>query len=146
MKRKLTQIQGNIKFMTIQESTGKKVQLTQDIYNYMTAEARIDRECVWVIHLNKKNEIIEKELVSMGTVDASIVHPREVFRKAIIAGSASIMIVHNHPSGDTTPSNADIEICLRLWEASKILSVPLLDFIIIGDGHYSFLNEHIGGF
>lgn len=132
--------------MTIQESTGKKVQLSQDIYDYMSPEAQIDRECVWVIHLNTKNEIIEKELVSMGTINASIIHPREVFRKAIIVGSTSIMIAHNHPSGSVEPSPEDVQISLQLREASKILNVPLLDFIIIGNGYYSFANEHIGGF
>lgn len=147
MQKELTQIQGKIKFTTIKEATGKKVQTSQDIYNYMIAESKIDRECCWVIHLNTKNHIIEKELVSMGTVNASLIHPREIFRKALIAGSTSIMIVHNHPSGVVDPSSEDVEISLRLMEASKIINVPILDFIIIGyNGHYSFLDRHIGGF
>lgn len=146
MQAKLTQIQGNIKFLMIKESTGKTISSSDDVYRTMIVESKIDRECCWVLHMNTKNQVIEKELISMGTVNASLVHPREVYRKAIINGSVSIMIVHNHPSGVTTPSPEDVEISERLMEASKIIDVPLLDFIIIGDGHYSFADEQVGGF
>lgn len=146
MQAKLSQIQGNIKFMLIKEATGKTVHFSADIFNFMAVEAKIDRECAWVIHLNGRNKIIEKELISMGTVNASLVQPREVFRKAIISGSASIIVVHNHPSGDVTPSEADLHISQQLKDASEILGVPIHDFIIIGNTHFSFADERVGGF
>ena len=147
MQAKLTQIQGNIKFMMIQESTGKTVKVAADIFNFMKAEAKIDRECAWVIHLNGRNQIIEKELISMGTVTASLVAPREVFRCALIQGSAAIIVVHNHPSGDPEPSLADIEVCNNLLKAAEIINVKLLDFMVIGFGGYtSFADKQAGGF
>ena len=83
----------------------------------------------------------------MGTVNASLVAPREVFRKAIIQGSASIVVVHNHPSGDPDPSIDDIEICTRLCEAAKIIDIKLLDFMVIGtSGYVSFMERNVGGF
>lgn len=146
MKAKLTQIQGNIKFMVIQESTGNTVHSAQDIRNYMELESKIDRECAWIIHLDGRNKIIEKELVSMGTVNAAFVQPREVYRKAIIKGSAAIIVVHNHPSGNVEPSKGDLHIAQQLKDASKILNIPLKDFIIIGNGFYSFMDNRLGDF
>lgn len=147
MQTNLTQIQGNIKFLMIKESTGKTVRIASDIHNYMRAEARIDRECCWVIHLNGRNQILEKELVSMGTVTSSLVAPREVFRRAIIQGSAAIIVVHNHPSGNSEPSLADIEVCINLLKAAEIINIKLLDFMVIGfDEYSSFADAQIGGF
>ena len=147
MQTELTQIQGNIKFLMIKESTGKTVQFAADIHNFMRAETRIDRECCWVIHLNGRNQIIEKELVSMGTVNASLVAPREIFRRALIQGSAAIIIAHNHPSGNPEPSLEDIDICINLLKAADILHIKLLDFMVLGfDEYVSFVDRHIGGF
>ena len=144
---KLTQIRGDIKFLMIKESTGKTIKFAADIHNFMLAETKIDRECCWVIHLNGRNQIIEKELVSMGTVTSSLVAPREIFRRAIIQGSAAIIVVHNHPSGDPEPSLADIEVCNNLLKAAEILSVKLLDFMVIGfDDYTSFADRQVGGF
>ena len=144
---KLTQIKGNIKFLMIKEATGELVRIASDVYKLMKPETKIDRECCWVIHLNGRNKIIEKELVSMGTVNASLVSPREVFRRAIIQGSAAIIVVHNHPSGDPEPSMDDIQVCLNLLNAAEILNVKLLDFMVIGFTDYtSFADRQVGGF
>ena len=141
------QIKANIKFMTVREAAGESFSFPDDIYKSMQAETKIDRECVWVLHVNSRNKIIYKELVSMGTVNASLVAPREVFRRAIIEGSAAIVIVHNHPSGDPEPSMDDIKICTVLLEAAKILDIKLLDFMVIGTGGYvSFMERNVGGF
>ncbi|MGB7533013.1 MAG: JAB domain-containing protein [Halobacteriota archaeon] len=141
------QIRGDIKFLMIKESTGKQVRLAADIHNYMRAESRINRECCWVIHLDGRNQIIQKELVSMGTVTASLVAPREVFRRAIIQGSAAIIVVHNHPSGNSEPSMADIEVCTNLLKAAEIINIKLLDFMVIGfDEYTSFADANVGGF
>ena len=141
------QIKANIKFMTVREATGEPFDFPGDIYKSMKAETKIDRECVWVLHVNSRNRIIHKELVSMGVVNASLVAPREVFRRAIIEGSAAIVIVHNHPSGDPEPSMDDIKICTVLLEAAKIIDIKLLDFVVIGTGGYvSFMERNVGGF
>ena len=146
MQTELTQIQGNIKLMVIREATGEFFRSPSDIFKFMRAEAKIDRECAWVLHVNGKNQIIEKELVSMGTINQALLEPREIYRKAIINSSAAIAIVHNHPSGDFTPSQADIRCSERLKAASEILNVTLLDFIVIGRSYTSFADERIGGF
>ena len=133
--------------MTVREATGEPFSFPDDIYKSMQAETKIDRECVWVLHVNSRNKIIHKELVSMGTVDASLVSPREVFRRAVVEGSAAIVIVHNHPSGDSEPSMDDIGVCNKLLEAAKILDIKVLDFIVIGTGGYvSFMERNVGGF
>jgi DNA repair protein RadC len=97
----------------------------------MTEEAKADRECFWVLHLNVKNKLIEKELISIGTVSSSLVHPREVFKKAILNGASSMITIHNHPSDDTTPSKDDRVIWKRLDETGKIVGIQVLDHLII---------------
>ncbi len=91
-----------------------------------------EREHFWVIILNTRNRIRFVELVSLGTLNASLVHPREVFRRAIKAGASSLILAHSHPSGDTEPSNDDITLTRRLSEAGKIIGIDVLDHIIIG--------------
>lgn len=90
-----------------------------------------DREYTFVIHLDVKNKVLARELVSIGTVDACLLHPREVFKGAIFNGASSIILVHNHPSGDLTPSEEDEIITDRLKEAGEVLGIRLLDSVII---------------
>ena len=90
-----------------------------------------DREKFICIHFNIKNRIISYEVVSMGSLTCSIVHPREVFKAAILANAASVAFLHNHPSGSTEPSIDDIEITKRLCKAGSILGINVLDHIII---------------
>lgn len=102
-----------------------------------------DREHFIVLMLNTKNRVIGINTVSIGSLNASIVHPRECFKAAIIHNAHSIILVHNHPSGDPTPSREDIDITRRLAEAGKILGIEVLDHVIIGDGsgRYASLKE-----
>ena len=102
-----------------------------EVAREMVEEAQADRECCWVLHLNTAGRIVAKELVSMGTVDYTTVHPREVFRKAILNGSHSIIVVHNHPSGKVDPSDCDFEICRQLVEAGKVVGIEVTDFVIV---------------
>lgn len=97
-------------------------------------------EYLYMICMNTKNKIIGVFEVSHGSVNSSIVSPREVFQKALLANAVSIIMMHNHPSGDPTPSKQDIEVTKRLVEAGNLLGVEVLDHIIIGD-HYSSLKE-----
>jgi DNA repair protein RadC len=101
-----------------------------------------DREVLSVLTLDTKNKITSITAASVGSLNSSIVHPREVFKTAILGNASSIIIGHNHPSGDPTPSKEDISITLRLKECGKILGIELLDHIIIGnDNNYISLKE-----
>lgn len=97
-------------------------------------------EYMYMICMNTKNKIIGVFEISHGSVNSSIVNPREVFQKALLANAVSIIVMHNHPSGDPTPSREDIEVTKRLVEAGKIVGVEVLDHIIVGD-RYSSLKE-----
>ena len=102
----------------------------------------LDREVFCIAMLDTKNHIIGINTVSMGTLNSTAVHPREVFKPACIIGANAILLCHNHPSGDPEPSREDKEITDRLKEAGKVLGIDVLDHIVIGDGtHYSF-REH----
>jgi DNA repair protein RadC len=103
--------------------------------------ANLDRENFVVVLLNTKNEVIETSTVSVGTLSASLVHPREVFKPAIRASAASVVLAHNHPSGKVEPSQEDREVTRRLGEAAGILGVEVLDHVIVGDGYFS-MKEH----
>lgn len=91
--------------------------------------------------LNTKNKIAGVHTISVGALNASIVHPREVFKAALLNNSSAIILLHNHPSGDPEPSAEDIETTNRLMKAGKILGIQVLDHIIIGDGKYISLKE-----
>ncbi|MCM3785799.1 DNA repair protein RadC [Neobacillus mesonae] len=101
----------------------------------------LQKEHFVCLFLNTKNHVIAQETLSMGSLNASIVHPREVFRAAMKCSSASIVCAHNHPSGDPTPSPEDIQITRRLTKAGEIVGIDVLDHIIIGDGKYTSLKE-----
>jgi DNA repair protein RadC len=116
-----------------------------DVKNLLMEEMRyLDKEYFKAILLNVKNHVISIEDVSIGSLNSSIVHPREVFKAAVKRSSASIILAHNHPSGDPIPSKEDIDVTKRLVEAGKILGIEVLDHIIIGDGCFiSFKEKHI---
>jgi DNA repair protein RadC len=99
--------------------------------------ANLDRENFVVVLLNTKNEVIETSTVSVGTLGASLVHPREVFKPAVRASAASVILAHNHPSGKVEPSREDREVTRRLGEAADILGIEVLDHVIVGDGYFS---------
>lgn len=103
--------------------------------------AGLDREHFAVILLNTKNRVIGINTVSVGTLNSSLVHPREVFKPAIVGNAAMVILAHNHPSGDPTPSREDVEVTRRLVEAGKILGIEVLDHIIIGEENYYSLKE-----
>lgn len=91
--------------------------------------------------LNTKNHVTAVLPVSSGSLNASIVHPRELFQRAILANAASIIVCHNHPSGDPTPSPEDIALTRKLVEAGQLLDIPILDHVILGYGKYSSFKE-----
>lgn len=101
----------------------------------------LDREHFKALILNIKNEVLKIVDVSVGSLNSSIVHPRELYKSAIRASGARLIIVHNHPSGDPTPSDEDIRLTRRLVEAGSILGIELLDHVIFGDGRFLSLKE-----
>ena len=101
----------------------------------------LDREQFIIACLNTKNEPTNISVVSVGSLNKAIIHPREVFKTAILSNAASIMAFHNHPSGETTPSQQDIQLTNRLYEAGELLGIKLLDHLIIGDGTFTSLKE-----
>jgi DNA repair protein RadC len=94
----------------------------------------LDREHFWALILSTKNRLLRMVEVSVGSLNSSIVHPRELFKEAVRASAASIVVVHNHPSGDPTPSSADLQLTRRLVRAGEVLGIEVLDHVVIGDG------------
>jgi DNA repair protein RadC len=99
------------------------------------------REHLCALYLDTKNNILGKRTISIGALDTTVVHPREVFREAVREGASSVIVVHNHPSGDPTPSDDDIEVTRRLAEAGRTLGIDLLDHVILGDNSHVSLKE-----
>lgn len=115
----------------------------QQVFDYFHHEFRDSRkEYFLILLLDGKNRIIRRVQVSEGSLNQSIVHPREVFNPAVKESAAAVILVHNHPTGDPTPSSEDIAITRRLREAGEIMGIKVLDHIIVGDGEYlSFVER-----
>jgi len=109
------------------------------IFSFLTTESK---EYFFTLHLDGKNRILCLDGVSVGSLNQSIVHPREVFKTALLSSAAGIILVHNHPTGDPSPSSEDITITRRLKEAGELLGIKVLDHVIVGDGEYiSFVER-----
>jgi DNA repair protein RadC len=101
-----------------------------------------DKEHFYVMHLDVRSQVRSVEVVSIGTLTSSLVHPRETYRRAIVEGAASIIIAHNHPSGETDPSDEDTKITKQMFEAGQILGITMLDHIIFAKtGFFSFRDN-----
>ena len=109
---------------------------------YMPLTRTLDKERVYAVYLDSKLKIIRDEIVSIGTVDQSILEPREIIRSAITCNSSKIFVLHNHPSGDPNPSKNDIIITKKLIKACSYVSIRLMDHIILGDNIYFSFMEH----
>lgn len=108
---------------------------------YMERLRQQEQECVWCLMLDTKNGFLAERRISMGTVNASLLSPREIFFAALSCRAVSIALVHNHPSGDPTPSREDYAATKKIAEAGNILGIQLLDHIVIGDGCYESICE-----
>jgi DNA repair protein RadC len=134
------------------------LKIEEDISHYLRAGSRFTtpaqvfetfrflmketKENFTTLHLDGKNRIVCMDVVSIGSLNQSIVHPREVFKSACLSNAAAIILVHQHPSGDATPSREDIAITKRLKEAGEIMGISVLDHVIVGDGEYvSFVEQ-----
>ena len=100
------------------------------------------QENFYAVYLNTKTELISYKLLFKGTINTSVVHPREIFKHAFLESANSIIVIHNHPSNNTTPSKEDIELSNKLFEIGNIMAIPVIDHIIIGiDNYYSFYEN-----
>ncbi|NQU45058.1 DNA repair protein RadC [bacterium] len=124
---------------------GDSIESSDEVFSYYQARfSRVKQEEFILLMLNNKNEVIREEVVSRGGLDASIVHPREVFKAAIRASAAAVIFIHNHPSGNPEPSRDDYHITQRLEEAANLLQIRVLDHVIIGrDSYFSFTEGEI---
>ncbi len=100
-----------------------------------------ETEHFWLLLLNTRHEVVDRVELSHGGLASSPVHPREVFKAAVRAGAAAVILVHNHPSGDPTPSRTDLALTARLTRAARVMGIPILDHVIVGDGRYVSLRE-----
>lgn len=108
---------------------------------YILADKK--QEYFYCYYFNNKQELIERKLIFMGTINSSITHTREIFKEAYRLSASSIVCIHNHPSNDVTPSHADIEFSKKLFATGKIQGIPVTDHIIVGDNSYYSFYEHL---
>ena len=116
----------------------------QKVFEVVTAITGIQdspSEEFWVLLLNIKNKITGVEMISKGSLNSAIVHPREVFKSAILHNSASVIFAHNHPSGDPEPSIEDIHLTRRLEDGGRLLGIEVLDHIVVGDGVFTSMKQ-----
>ncbi len=133
-------IQVQSKWFSVRKITSP--QDVADIFIPLLRDETVEKFCV--VCLNSANKIIRYEIISVGNLNSSVVHPREIFKAAIENNSASIILIHNHPSGNPEPSNEDISITKKVVESGKIMDIPVFDHIIIaGNGFTSFVEKRI---
>jgi len=130
--------------LKIGEETLPVIRSTKDVIAQFTYLRDKSREHLAALYLNARNELVFKKHIFVGTLDANIAHPREIFSHALTQNAASVILVHNHPSGDPEPSKADLEITKRIQEAGKIMGIDVLDHIIITKTHvFSFKEKKL---
>ena len=120
-----------------------RVQTSRDVYERMRFRLRdLEQEEFHLLLLNTQNEIVREVFLTRGTLDSSVVHPREVFRHALNEQASAVVLVHNHPSGEPTPSLADRILTQELVKAGDVIGIPVSDHIIIGEARYHSFNDH----
>lgn len=142
------QIKAVYETLTVRENitdylkTGTRYTAPVQVYETFRFLMKETKEMFLTLHLDGKNRIMAMDLVSIGSLNQSIVHPREVFKTACLSNAAALILIHQHPTGDPTPSSEDISITRRLKEAGEIMGIKVLDHIIVGDGEYlSFVER-----
>lgn len=121
-----------------------RIQTPEDVRRALAADLRgRTQELFFVLALDGKHALVRRHCISLGSVNASLVHPREVFRPAIVAAAAAVICAHNHPSGDPEPSAEDLGVTRRLADAGKLLGIPLLDHVVLGEGRHVSLRQRM---
>ena len=141
----ITQIEARYRQEVVRENApawvSKRFTSAKQVFE-MFYDLRLEaKEHFIALHLDGKNRITCLDRVSVGSLNQSIVHPRELFKTACLSSAAAILLLHNHPTGDTTPSSEDLEITRRIKEAGDLLGIKVLDHIIIGDSYLSFAEQ-----
>ncbi|WP_091586857.1 RadC family protein [Alteribacillus bidgolensis] len=127
---------------TFQDDERYVIHSPEDVADYVMEEMRfLTQEHFVILCLNTKNQVIHRQTLFIGSLNTSIVHPRELFKEALRRSAASVICLHNHPSGDPSPSSEDIEVTSRLTECGRILGIDVLDHVIIGDRKFTSLKE-----
>jgi DNA repair protein RadC len=127
---------------TFTEEERPRISSPEAAYRFLYPKLREQKkESFIALHLDTKNRLLCEETVSVGSLNANIVHPREVFKTAIQESAAAIIVAHNHPSGDPAPSQSDIDITRKLVETGRVVGIELYDHIIVGDGRFLSLKE-----
>ena len=121
----------------------KVIHNADDAYNVLKNMQFLQKEHVRGLYLNTRYRIIHDEIISIGSLDGNILHPREVLRPAIEYGAYGFILAHNHPSGDFRPSDADIKVTQKLLKLGNELQIPMFDHLIIGDGSYTSVKRHL---
>ncbi len=116
------------------------VRTAKDAFEYLTDMQNLDKEHLRGLYLNNHYRVIHDEVISIGTVDANLIHPREVFKPALEYGAVAVILAHNHPSGIIKPSDADREVTRQIIEAGKIMGITVLDHIVIGKGKFASIE------
>jgi len=148
----------SIKLKTI-KAVYQTMTVSEDITNYLRPNTRYTsptqiyetfsflkdetKEYFISLHLDGKNRVVCIDMVSQGSLNQSIVHPRELFKTALLSSAAAVILLHNHPTGDPTPSTEDLTITKRLMEAGDMIGIKVLDHIVIGDSYYSFSERGV---
>ncbi len=117
------------------------IKTPEEAFKYLADMQKLTKEQFRGLYLNTRNRLIHDEVISMGSLNLSVVHPREVFRPAVEYGAAAMILAHNHPSGDPEPSDEDIRITKQLTEAGKLMEIEVLDHLIIGEEKFTSLKE-----
>jgi DNA repair protein RadC len=124
------------------EEEKPKINSPEDVYRLIYPRLREEKKEMFIeLCLDTKNQVIKEETISIGSLNANVVHPREVFKIALAESAAHIIVAHNHPSGDPAPSREDIEITKKLVETGSIMGITVLDHVIIGDGRHFSMKE-----
>jgi len=132
--------------VTIQEESGaylfgNPLTCSQTVYDTFRFLQQETKEHFLALHLDSKNRLVCVDHVASGSLSACVVHPREVYKSALLSSAAAMVLLHNHPSGDTTPSREDLELTSRLKEAGELLGIRLLDHLIVGESYLSMADR-----
>lgn len=121
------------------------IQEPKDVFNIINKDIKQkEKEHLYILSLNSRSKLIKKNLITIGTLNETLIHPREIYKQALINKASSIILVHNHPSQDTQPSQSDIEVTQRIYHAGLILGIPLIDHVIATDNSfYSFKQNNL---
>lgn len=144
---KATTILASLEFSrrVFDQLNSKKIQIasSSDVYHYFKHKiSQLEQEHFYTLYLDSKNQVLSEKLIFIGTLNQSVIHPREIFKQAVKVSANSVIFIHNHPSGDSTPSNADIKTTNQLEYSADLMGIALIDHIIVGKNQFFSIKEN----